>query len=138
MGRFIVTGVLVEEPKTGTTSSGVDTLKILVEEKYSTPSKREVINTYSIDYIGKGVNCVPPGVRLIGCPVVVTGTIKSREYNGRYYNDLQGETFSLIDVNSLLDNMPQPIASNIEPIELPQDEDEEDDKVDLPDDDLPF
>lgn len=138
MGRFIVTGVLVEEPKIGTTSSGIDTLSILVEEKYSTPSKREVINVYSIDYIGKGVNCVPAGVRLIGCPVVVTGSIRSREYKGKYYNDLQGETFSVIDVNSLLDKMPQPVASNLEVIDLPQEEVEEDEKVELPDDDLPF
>lgn len=138
MGRFIVTGVLVEEPKTGTTSSGIDTINILVEEKYSTPSKREIINTYSIDYVGKGVNCIPPGVRLIGCPVVVTGTIRSREYKGKYYNDLQGETFSIIDVNSLLDTMPQPVASNLDVIDLPPQKEEQLDEIDLPEDDLPF
>jgi len=136
MGRFIVTGVLVEEPKTGTTASGIDTVSVIVEEKYNTPSKREVINLYAIDYIGKGVNCVPTNVRLIGCPVVVTGTIKSREYKGKHYNDLQGETFSIIDVKSVLDDMPKPMATNLGLIDLP--EEEENQAVDMPEDDLPF
>ena len=137
MGRFIIYGVLVEEPKTGFTSNGIDTVNILVEEKHSTASKREIINIYSIDYMGKGVNCIPANMRLAGCPVVVTGTIKSREYKGRYYNDLNGDTFSLIDVHSMIDDMPQPMASNIETIDMPQ-TNVVDDMPDLPDDDLPF
>ena len=132
MGRFIIHGIVVEEPKTNTTSNGIDMCNVVVEEKYSTPTKREVINTYSIDYMGKAVNCIPAGVRLVGCPVVVTGLLKSRQYNGKYYNDLQGDTFSIIDINSVID---KPIASNLDVIDMPQESSED---IIMPDDDLPF
>lgn len=102
MGKFIVHGVLVEEPKRTTTSNGIDCVTLLVEEKFRTSFNKEVINLYSIDFMGKAVNCVPENVRLVGAPVVITGTIRGREYKEKYYNDLMGDALTIIDTNSFV------------------------------------
>lgn len=129
MGKFVVHGILIEEPKKINTSSGIDCVNCLVEEKFRTAYSKEIINVYSVNFMGKAVNCVPDGVSIIGCPVVITGTIRSREYKGKYYNDLNGDGMTVIETNTFVsnaDSMPrQAQSANLESIEIE-------------DDDLPF
>ena len=135
MGRFVVHGVLIEEPKKMTTATGLDCLTILIEEKTKTAFGREVVNVYSVDFIGKAVNCIPDNVRLIGVPVVATGNIRSREYKGKYYNDLNGDNFTLIATGNNTFVAPKPY------VEEPQENEvigSNLDNIEIEDDDLPF
>lgn len=116
MGKFVVHGVLVEQPRKSTTSNGIDCVTLLVEEKFRTAFNKEIVNVYSVDFMGKMVNCVPDNVRLIGAPVVVTGTIRSREYKGKYYNDLSGDGLTIIDIGSFVSNsVPMSAGAEAEP-----------------------
>lgn len=139
MGRFIVHGVLVEEPKRTVTSNGIDCVTLVVEEKFRA-SYKEVVNVYSVDFMGKAVNCIPENMRLVGAPVVITGTIRSREYKERFYNDLLGDGITIIDTNAFVSKpMPKQASTPTETLsvgavagaELPVD-------IDVEDDDLPF
>lgn len=131
MGKFVVHGVLVEQPRKSTTSNGIDCVTLLIEEKVKTAFNKEIINVYSVDFMGKMVNCVPDNMRLIGAPVVATGTIRSREYKGKYYNDLSGDGLTIIDVGSFVSNsVPMPTEPAIQGANL--------DNIEIGDDDLPF
>ena len=136
MGKFVVHGVLVEQPRKSTTSNGIDCVTLLVEEKIKTAYNKEIINVYSVDFMGKMVNCVPDNVRLIGAPVVVTGSIRSREYKGKYYNDLSGDGLTIIDTGSFVSNSVPMSAERVE--EEPAIEGANLDNIEIEDDDLPF
>ena len=136
MGKFVVHGVLVEQPIKSTTSNGIDCVTLLVEEKVRTAYNKEIINVYSVNFMGKMVNCVPDNVRLIGAPVVVTGTIRSREYKGKYYNDLSGDGLTIIDTGSFVSNSAPMPTERIE--EVPVIHGSNLDNVQIEDDDLPF
>jgi hypothetical protein len=131
MGKFIVHGILIEEPSRSTLASGLDCTTLKIEEKYST-SFKEVVSVYSVDFIGKSANCIPTNVRLAGAPVVVMGTLSSREYKGRFYNDLRGEQLSIITTNAFVKDS-APTQAHIEETISPDFE-----QTDLADDDLPF
>lgn len=136
MGKFVIHGVLVEQPRKSTTSNGIDCVTLLVEEKVRTAYNKEIINVYSVDFMGKMVNCVPDNVRLIGSPVVVTGNIRSREYKGKYYNDLSGDGLTIIDIGSFVSNSVPMSAERVE-IE-PAIQGVHLDTIEIEDDDLPF
>lgn len=136
MGKFVVHGVLVEQPRKSTTNNGIDCVTLLVEEKVRTAYNKEIINVYSVDFMGKMVNCVPDNVRLIGAPVVVTGTIRSREYKGKYYNDLSGDGLTIIDTGSFVSNS-VPMSAERAEVE-PAIQGANLDIIEVEDDDLPF
>ena len=141
MGKFVVHGVLIEEPKRSTTSNGIDCITLLVEEKFRTAYNKEVINIYSVDFMGKAVNCVPENMRLIGCPVVITGGIRSREYKGKYYNDLSGDTLTIINTSTFA--LGKGASAEVPMREIADRHEGEIvganlDDLDIPDDDLPF
>lgn len=116
MGKFIIHGIVVEEPRKSTTTAGVDRVTLLVEEKFLTPYNKEKINYYSVDFIGKATSCVPEHLRLLGLPVVIMGTLTGREYNGKYYYDLNGDTLSIIYNNNL---EPEQASTNVGVVEEP-------------------
>lgn len=131
MGRFVIHGVLLEEPRRTTLKDGLDCISLLIEEKYQTAFK-EVVSTFSVDFIGKSTNCVPTNIKLTGAPVVVMGTISSREYKGRYFNDLRGDQLSIITTKSFEEDS-VPAQADVDEVKTP-----DLDALDLPDDDLPF
>lgn len=136
MGRFVVHGVLVEEPKRTQTSNGIDCVTLLVEEKFRTAYSKDVINIYSVDFMGKAVNCVPDNMRMIGMPVVITGNIRSREYKGKYYNDLSGDALTIINTSTFVNEKPMPAQAPVE--EEPAIIGSNLDSIEITDDDLPF
>lgn len=131
MGKFVIHGILLEEPSRTTLSNGLDCTTLKIEEKYVTAFK-EVVSVFSIDFIGRTANCIPTNVRLAGAPVVVMGTINSREYKGRFYNDLRGEQLSIISTNSFVKES-APTQADIADVISPDFE-----QTELADDDLPF
>ena len=131
MGKFIVYGVLIEEPKRGVTSNGIDTVTLLIEEKTRNSFNKDIINVYSVEFMGKAVNCIPENMRLIGAPVVVSGSIRSREYKERYYNDLIGDGITIINAHTFVSKPAPEQASEPKLDPLPAD-------MNVDDDDLPF
>ncbi len=131
MGKFVIHGTLLEEPRKSVLSNGLDCFTLLVEERYMT-SYKEVVNTYSVDFMGKATHCVPTNIKLTGAPVVIMGSVSSREYKGRYFNDLKGETLSVITAKTFTDE-PLPTQADVDEVKDPSL-----DAVDLPNDDLPF
>lgn len=129
MGKFIVHGTLLEEPTRTTLKSGIDCVRILVEERYNTVSK-EVVNHYQIDFLGKNASLVPEN-SVIGAPVVIYGSISTNTYNGRYYNDLKGEQITVLSNRSVdsgeLSNSQE---NEVKGTNLNQ--------IEIDDDDLPF
>ncbi len=139
MGKFVVHGIVVEEPSRTTTGNGIDCVTMLVEEKFRTAYNKEVVNVYSIDFMGKAVNCIPANMRLVGCPVVVTGSIRSREYKGKYYNDLSGDALTIIET-STFSRSPAPTQARVE-ADVNEDAGSIGsnlDEIEVTDDDLPF
>lgn len=132
MGKFVIHGTLLEEPKKTVLSNGLDCFTLVVEEKFQT-SYKEVVNTFSVDFMGKATNCVPTNVKLAGAPVVILGSITSREYKGRYYSDLKGEQLSVITTKSFEEKSPTLEQADINEARDPSVDDE-----DLANDDLPF
>lgn len=131
MGKFVIHGILLEEPAKTTLANGLDCTTLKIEEKYTTAFK-EVVSVYSVDFIGRTANCIPTNVRLAGAPVVVMGAINSREYKGRFYNDLRGEQLSIIAPNSFVKES-APTQKDISSTISPNFE-----QTELADDDLPF
>ena len=101
MAKFLLHGTVIQEPARTTFSKGVECIRLVVEERYATAVK-EVVNVFSIDFIGKLTACVPTNMRLAGAPVVVTGKMTAREYKGKHYYDLNGEQLSIIATNSFI------------------------------------
>ena len=130
MGKFVIHGTLLEEPRKTTINNGLDCFTLIVEEKYQT-SYKEVVNVFSVDFMGKATNCVPTNIRLAGAPVVIIGSISSREYKGKYYNDLKGEQLSVITTKAF---------ENVEPTQADVDDNKDPsvDADDLSNDDLPW
>lgn len=138
MGKFILHGVLVEEPKRTTTPSGVDCVTLVVEEKFRTAFSREMINLYSIDFIGKAVNCIPESAHLVGAPVVISGSLRSRMYKDKYYNDLIGDTITIINTEAFARKPVREQASVQEEIAPKSVGAGNLDNIEVDDDDLPF
>lgn len=140
MGKFVVHGIVVEEPKRTTTSNGIDCVTLLVEEKFRTAYGKDVINVYSVDFMGKAVTCIPEGIRLVGSPVVITGSIRSREYKEKYYNDLSADGITIIDTNAFVSKpaeAPKQVSVDVAPPESGV-VDGNLEKIEVDDDDLPF
>ena len=131
MGKFIIHGTLVEEPVRTPLSNGTDCVTLIIEEKFNTAFK-EIVEVFDVSFVGKNTNCVPTNIRLAGAPVVVTGTISSREYKGKYYKDLRGDTLSIITTNAFAkESTPtQEVVDEVKDLSF--------DTSNLADDDLPF
>lgn len=121
MAKFILHGVIVEEPVEKTTTNGVDCIDVILEEKYQTATKERISN-YKVTFIGNGTKLIPQGLQLAGSTAVISGTLRSRRYNDNFYCDLIGDSFTLVGVSKPMDVAPE---TNLDTIELP-------------DDDLPF
>ncbi len=130
MGKFIVHGIIIEQPTKITLSSGLDCVTVLIEEKVRT-SFKEVVNVYSVDFVGKATTCVPTSLSLVGATAIAMGSISSREYHGKYYNDLKGDSLTIVTTKSFEESTPTQAEVN-ENREIRNNID------DLPDDDLPF
>lgn len=141
MGKFIVHGIVVEEPRKVQLKSGNDCLYLLIESKTQTSYKKEFVNLFEIGFMGNSINCIPE-IRLTGSLVVVQGTIKGRVYNGRYYYDLVGDGLTIINSNTFANtsNLPSDkvVGDDYDlPVVNTNTEDEET-SIDIEDDDLPF
>lgn len=133
MGKFVIHGTLIEEPKRTTIGNGIDCISLTIEERYQT-SYKEMVNVVVVDFLGKATNCVPANVRLAGAPVVILGTISSREFRGKYYYDLKGETLTII-TNNAFEETHKPVLTQAN---VDESKDISFDENDLANDDLPF
>ncbi len=132
MGRFVCHGVVVEEPSRMTLNNGLSCVRLLVEET-SVNAYKETTNIYSVDFVGKASTCVPLNIRLTGAVVVIYGSLTSREFKGKYYNDLRGEQLTVVTASSFKEKEMPKQEDIDEAKELP-----EPDVPQLPADDLPF
>ena len=131
MSKVIIHGILLEEPSRRKLANGLDTVTLKIEEKYIS-SYKEVVNVFLVEFYGTSGNCVPTNIRLAGAPVVIVGSITSKEYKGRFYYELRGEQLSIITTNSFVKNC-EPTQKNIIEAKSPSFE-----QNDLAEDELPF
>lgn len=129
MAKFILHGVIVEEPIKKTTTKGKDVITVKVEERYAT-SFGEKVNVYDVNFFGKATTCIPACTKLRGSLCICLGQVTSSVYRDKLYYDLSGEQFTLIAPQPFEEGAPKvtPTQAQEPEIEIPQDDD----------DDLPF
>jgi len=130
MGKFIVYGTILEEPKQVAVGT-VEGINVLIEEKYRTAFK-ELINVFNVTFVGKNTACVPTDIKLAGAPAVIVGSVLARKFNEKYYYDLRGEQLSIITTKSFTkpNTINQNDVEDVRDTSVPNDN--------LPNDDLPF
>lgn len=91
MGRFIVEGTIIGEPVSTPLKNGGELMRIRVEERNSAGGS----TTHEIEFYGKMCERIPK-FSLNGCQAAVTGTLSSKDWNGRNYHDLFGDSIVVI------------------------------------------
>ena len=131
MAKFIAHGIILEEPTekvVGVKLTPIRTIKI--EEKQNLGTK-EVATILTIEFAGKNADLIPMGRKIAGMVCVIWGNVTSREWQGKYFNDLRGDQFTLAEAKQTgyvvppSDEPHVTQAGNIDAIEVS-------------DDDLPF
>lgn len=96
MAKFILSGNIVEEPNKRTFGKGVDCYTLLIEEKTVNAFGTKVAR-FKVDFIGKATKCIPTNVKLVGLPCIVMGDIRTREFKGNFYTNLQGSEITIVN-----------------------------------------
>lgn len=140
MGKFVVSGVIVEEPRKSKSASGVDYVSVVLEEKYRTPYSKEIVNLYDVCFMGKSTNCVPRDYSVVGMPAIVTGSLRGRTFKDHCYVDLIGDGLTIINTHTFSSVQEKKVNDNGQPpVETkPKNHDGTFEPIEVSDDDLPF
>lgn len=96
MARFVIEGMVAEEPAYVTLPNGATRYKRLrIEEQLVAQNGKPYVTTHEVRFFGKMAEKIPENIDLTGCRAIVVGILRSSDFNGKNYHDLYGDTFIL-------------------------------------------
>lgn len=132
MGRFMIKGTVIEEPKKTVFKSGAVCLSLKVREVRD--CKRPVEYIHKIDYSGGYAKELPDDLSvLVGAEVYSIGTITATATDKGSFENLKGEQLIILSFPRFEDDTA--VSSNNEHY---QESDDDEQNQPVSDDDLPF